>query len=60
MVEMSVYFIAFLCAFAIFGIFSFIEDVVDYINKGKWYVGVICIVLLVIVYFLFLWRFLNV
>lgn len=52
MVEMNVYFITFLCMFTGMGIFSFIEDIIEYIKKGKWYVAVILVAVLVALYFI--------
>lgn len=51
MVEMSVYFIALCNLFVGSGISDFIETVIDFIKKGKWYAGVIYTIVLVILYF---------
>lgn len=52
-------FIIFFGMFICLNIFHLIQDVIEYIKKGKWYVAVILVAFCFASYF-FVWRFLSV
>lgn len=52
MVEVSVYLITICAMFTGIGISSFIEDIIEYIKKSKWYAAVILVAVFVALYFI--------